>query len=356
VTIVIALAGVMDSFDSTLKASRNEALAGAPARLTADLVIPQPASAAVVHRVAGASTVGASQPSARFASTLRSGGRRLDVLLETVADRRPLWHPTFAAGGLPRGQPGLVIARRAAESLHVSVGDTLTVRHPVPAGPGRFRLADTALRVTGIHASPLRFLAYANAPAASALQLAGLVTRISVVPAPGRSADAVKAQLLRVPGVGAVQGAAATTDAVDRTMQQFNEILLVTVVIAGVMALLMAFNATAINTDERAREHATMFAHGVTVARVVRGGIAEALIIGALGTAAGIAAGRGVLAWIMGTNMRETMPDIGGLTAVRPLTYALAIAAGVVVVAAAPLLTLRRLRRTDIPSTLRVVE
>ena len=54
--------------------------------------------------------------------------------------------------------------------------------------------------------------------------------------------------------------------------------------------------------------------------------------------------------------MPETMPDIGMLIAVAPLTYLLAAAAGIAVVAAAPLLTLRRLHRTDISATLRVVE
>jgi putative ABC transport system permease protein len=226
----------------------------------------------------------------------------------------------------------------------------------MPTGPETFRLRRTTLPVTGVHASPLRFVAYANAPAQAELHLSGLVNRISVVPAPGHDADDVKAALLRLPAVGAVQGAAALTDAVDGRMEQFNEILLITVAIAGAMALLIAFNASAINADERAREHATMFAHGVTVARVVRGGVAESLIIGALGTAVGIAAGHALLSWIVTENFTETMPDIGTLTAVAPFTYALAATAGVVVVAAAPLLTLRRLRRTDISATLRVVE
>ena len=156
--------------------------------------------------------------------------------------------------------------------------------------------------------------------------------------------------------MAAVQGAAATTDAVDTRIEQFNEILLITVMIAGAMALLIAFNATAINAEERVREHATMFAYGVPVARVVRGSVVEAVLIGTLGTAAGLAAGRGLLTWIVNENMPETMPDIGTLVAVAPVTYALAATAGVVVVAAAPLLTLRRLRRTDIPAALRVVE
>ena len=81
------------------------------------------------------------------------------------------------------------------------------------------------------------------------------------------------------------------TDAVDQRMEQFNDILLITVAIAGAMALLIAFNATAINADERARENATMFAYGVSVARVLRGSMIEALLIGVLGTAVGIVAG-----------------------------------------------------------------
>ncbi|HSD80747.1 MAG TPA: FtsX-like permease family protein [Solirubrobacteraceae bacterium] len=356
VTVVIAMSGVMDSFDSTLTASRQEALAGSAERLTVDLAAPQRAGGAAVRRVAGDAGVGASQTSLRMASTLIAGGRRLDVVLEAIGDDRPLWHPTFERGALPADRPGLLIARSAAEALHVTVGDSVAVLHPVPSGRGTYRLARTALPVTGIHPSPLRFVAYANSAATPALGVSGLVNRISVVPAPGRSADDVKSALLRRPAVAAVQGAAATTDAVDEGLEQFNEILFVTVAIAGAMALLIAFNATAINTDERAREHATMFAYGVSVERVVRSGMLEALLIGALGTAVGIAGGHVVLSWIVNTNMPETMPDVGTLVAVAPLTYVLAAVAGTIVVAAAPLLTLRRLRRTDLSATLRVVE
>ena len=317
---------------------------------------PRARAAPESRRVADDASVGAIQPSLRLASTLIAGRRELGVALETVADERPLWHPTFQSGGLPAGRPGLILARAAADTLHVGVGDRIEVEHPVPSGPGTLRLARTRLPVTGIHTSPLRFIAYANEAATGPLGVAGLVNRISVVPAAGRSGDEVKAALLHQPSVAAVQGAAATTEAVDRAMEQFNEILLVTVTIAAAMSLLIAFNAAAINADERAREHATMFAYGVPVARVMRGGMAEALLIGALGTAVGLVAGRALLSWIINTNMRETMPDIGGLIGVGPTTYLLAVISGVVVVALGPLLTMRRLRRTDIPATLRVVE
>jgi putative ABC transport system permease protein len=356
VTIVIALAGVIDSFDETLSASRDEALAGSAARVTVDLATPESAGGALERRIAAAPSVGRTQTSLRLPATLIAGRRRVDVSLETVGRGGPLWHPTLAAGALPGARPGLVIARRAADDLQVGVGDRLAVLHPVATGPGTFELVRTTLPVTGLNASPLRFVAYANEPAAGALGVAGLVSRVSVEPAPGRDEDDVKAGLLRLPGIAAVQGAAAATDAVDQQLEEFTEILLITVAIAGAMALLIAFNASAINADERAREHATMFAHGVPVGRVLRGSIVEALLLGALGTAAGVAAGHAVLAWIVNTTMPETIPDIGTLIDVTPRTYVLAVLAGTVVVAAAPLLTTRRLRRTDIPATLRVVE
>jgi putative ABC transport system permease protein len=50
------------------------------------------------------------------------------------------------------------------------------------------------------------------------------------------------------------------------------------------------------------------------------------------------------------------MPDLGTLLSISALTYGLAALAGIVAVALAPLFTVRRLRRTDIPSALRVVE
>jgi putative ABC transport system permease protein len=74
------------------------------------------------------------------------------------------------------------------------------------------------------------------------------------------------------------------------------------------MALLIALNASSINVDERTREHATMFAYGVTVTRVLRGTVAEAVIIGALGTAVGMAAGRALLWWMVNSSPAERCP------------------------------------------------
>jgi putative ABC transport system permease protein len=356
VAITLALAGVIDSFNATLGASRTEALAGSQQRLTVDLASPQPQNAPTVRAISDSPVIGGAQPSLRLPSTFTVHGRRLDAFLEIVAEDPPLWHPSLRAGVLPQDRPGLVISQRAAEDLHLRVGERLTVRYPLPTGPRSYELAAVTVPITGIHTSPLRFLAYSNAQAGNTMRLTGLVNRVSVVPAAGHTAADVKRALLALPAVIAVQGAAAMTDAVDQTMAQFTDVLIVTVAIAMTMALLIAYNAAAINAEERTRETATMFAYGIRPGGVIRGNILEALLLGALATIVGVAAGYAILGWIINVSMRGTMPDLGTLISISATTYGLAALSGILTVSLAPLLTLRRLRRTDISSALRVVE
>jgi putative ABC transport system permease protein len=82
----------------------------------------------------------------------------------------------------------------------------------------------------------------------------------------------------------------------------------------------------------------------------------ENAIIGLIGTAAGIALGLVILNYVLGVTLPETLPDLGVLPSIGLETAAKAVGLGVVAVALAPLLTARRVRRTDVPSTLRVVE
>lgn len=50
------------------------------------------------------------------------------------------------------------------------------------------------------------------------------------------------------------------------------------------------------------------------------------------------------------------MPDLGIPTTLSVATLAIAIGMGVLAVSVAPLLTLRKLRNMDVPSTLKVAE
>ena len=356
VAITFALAGVLSSFSATVDASRAEALSGAKQRLTVDLAAPQPAGSAALRTIAATPEVGASQQSLRLPVTLAVDGRHIDAFVEFVQPGAPLWDPALRSGAFPGERPAIVLATQAMKDLRLRTGQSVEVRYPVPTGATSYQLATKALPVTGVNTTPLRYVAYASPQAARSMGLDKLVNRVSVVPAAGRSAADVKRALLAIPAVTAVQGAAAGSDAISQSLSQFTQVLVITVVIAMTMALLIAYNSAAINAEERTREHATMFAYGVGAARVIRGNVIEAVITGALATIIGIAIGYAILRWVIVVSMGDTMPDLGILISISLLTYGLAVLAGLVSVALAPLLTLKRLRRTDIPSALRVVE
>ena len=153
-----------------------------------------------------------------------------------------------------------------------------------------------------------------------------------------------------------MQSAAAGADAAAERLEEFLDILRFAQVVVLAITLLIAFNTTTISGEERAREQATMLAFGVPARRVLGQSVVESAIVGVLATAVGIAAGIGVLSWVLGTLSREVFPELGVGITISTGTLVTAILVGVVAVAAAPLLGARRLRRMDIPSTLRVVE
>ena len=78
--------------------------------------------------------------------------------------------------------------------------------------------------------------------------------------------------------------------------------------------------------------------------------------MGTLATAAGLAGGVAVLGWVTGTLSRDVFPELGVATTLSAGTVITALLVGVAAVALAPLAGSRRLRRMDVPSTLRVVE
>ena len=116
-------------------------------------------------------------------------------------------------------------------------------------------------------------------------------------------------------------------------MDDFLGIIRVTELFALLLALLIAFNSTSINADERARENATMMAFGIRAREAVGLSMVEDTIIGLLGTLAGIAIGVGILNYVLNVTLPETLPDLGVLPTIGLGTIAKAVGMGVVAVA-----------------------
>jgi putative ABC transport system permease protein len=165
----------------------------------------------------------------------------------------------------------------------------------------------------------------------------------------------VERALFGLPGVAAVQQADAVLQVTSDVLDDFTGIFQIIEAFALLLALLIAFNAASIAADERAREHATMAAYGVRPRTVLRMSVIENGIVGTFGTLLGLGVGAVTLGWMMGRSADE-LPEIAVPTVVGGGTIVATLVLGIVVVGLAPLFTARKLRRMDVPSTLRVME
>jgi putative ABC transport system permease protein len=355
IAALVGVVGTIDSFLGTVEAGEAETEGDAPDRLVVDVGFV-PAESEVVDAVTGSELVRTPELGLTLGGTLAPGEEEIDVLISTVDFESDVWRPTAVEGELAVDHPGVVLSRKAADDLGLEIGDTVVLRHPRRQGLTGYRFVDSELPVLAIHPNPYRFLVYLDSRWADLFDLEGVVSTIRLQPADGASVDEVQRALFAVPGVDSVEPVTAAADAI---RDQLDEVLGVFDVIRAavlLLTLLIAFNATAINLDERSRENATLFAFGLPVRRVLGMAVVESLLVGVAGTILGVLGGRLVLEWLTTVLLPESFPEIGVQAILSGPTIVTAVALGVVAVALAPVLTLRRLRRMDIPSTLRVVE
>jgi putative ABC transport system permease protein len=355
IALLVGVVGMVDSFLATIDRAEREVARESPERLLvgmrfAFLSSPQ------VQAVLRSPLVARASAGLELPGRVRHGRRQLEVVVEMLDFARGLWRPSVLRGSLRSSRPAIVLSEKAARDLGVDVGDTVLLRHPRRVGLASYRLVDSPLRVAAIDPLPSRFTAFMDRRWAGLMNLSGIVNRVSVLPAPGVTADEAERALFRMPGVTSVQPVSAFTETVRQGLAQRLEVLYVVEAAVLLLALLVAFNSASINVDERRREHATMLAFGLPAGAVLAVTVAEGLLVGVVGAALGLGLGRLLLGWMIDTIVSTVVPDIGVIARVAPRTVAMAFALGAAAVALAPLLLLRRLRRMDIPAALRVVE
>jgi putative ABC transport system permease protein len=353
---LIVTLGMIDSFLDTMSRHDREVVQDHPDRLAVSLQGFQARDGAAIAAIAEDPTVGAVQPVLRFAGRLSTADAEpIDLVVDATPLDGQVWHPSSTRTAAS-GSEGLVIAEEAARDLGVRVGDTVLLEHPTSDGQGKVQLVETPVLVSGVHPSPFRFAAYLDRSQLPGLGLPDVVNQLYVLPASGASAQDVQRALFGQPGIASTQPITTASKVIRETMDEFVAVFRVLELFILFLALLMAYNAATINADERRRGHATLFAFGLPLRRVVRMDVTEGVLLGVLGTAVGVALGRAVLEWMATELIGNTIPELGLDVTISSATLATAVALGVIAVGVAPLLTVRRLRRMDIPGTLRVVE
>lgn len=356
IAALVSFVGLIDSFIATIDRGNEEVLWMNPDRLEVDLDRPYPAGSPVLTAIIGAESVDEADAQLRLGATAIGDDEEIGLQIRVLALDNQVWTPQFSAGDRERERPGIYLSELAARNLGLEVGEELTVRHPRLEPTGTFTLVETDLEVLGLHPHPYRFIAYMDTNHAGLFGLAGMANLLEVVPAAGATRDDVKRELFPMAGVTAAQGVTEISEALNDLLNEFIVILRVIEGALLLLAVLIAFNSASINMDERARENATMFAFGVRVRTVLRMAIVENLILGVVATIAGVVLGWLLLGAIIELRIPTTLPDIDVVPTISATTLALSGLLGVLGVALAPLLTVRKMMRMNVPSTLKVME
>ncbi len=356
IAVLVAVVGLGDSFVRVVDQGAAALTTGGAQRVSVQLDNFYATNGPEISRIASATGVASADPGITLAGTLsRSGRKEVDVVVDLIDFAHARWTPRTARGGAPA--PGeIVLSAKAASDLGAGPGDTVHLRHPRRTGPTSFVMVDSPLRVSGVTANPMRPFTYMSLGDASRFGLAGTSNTVQLQPKPGVDAQAVQRAIFGLPGVAAAQPVAATQQLLKDETRQFVDILQIAQIIVLLLAVLIAFNSTSIATEERRREHATMFAFGLPVRRVLQIIATETFVIGVVATVFGTALGYVLLRWIVQSQVASTSPDLAIDPYVATSTLVTAALVGVVAVTLAPFLTVRKLRRMDVPSTLRVLE
>lgn len=358
ITILLAVLGILDSVSRTSAATRSAMVGSTPTLTVVTLDRVYRPGDPRLRALAALPGVGGVEPALRLSGILRSAGRSVPAIVELVSARGRLWRPRVLAGSpLAPGAPGILLAAKAESDLATATGDTVSFTYARPQGPrATLRAAAVRLRVRGIESDPIRTFAFLEASQGAALGYGAAVNTLLAVAAHGVSQQGLEQELLARPGVLSVEPAATVSDVSRDRLDDFLGIFHVVEMIALALALLIAFNATSIGADERARDHATMFAFGVPVRAVVAIAVAESFVIGMLGTALALLPGYALLDWIVHSYLERTYTDFGVLISISTGSALVLTVVGVVAVALAPLLTVRALRHMDVAAGLRTVE
>ena len=360
ITALVAVLGMLDSFDRANQQGSDEFTKGNPDRIVVQLDTFYPDGSNVVTAIGDASSVGHIDAGLRLPATALAADpdANLDLLVEFVDLDEAAWTPTIEEGSATTdaSRAGILLARKAADDLAVDLGGTIILRHPIRTDVGGFALAETELVVRGIHANPIRTFAFMDLDDASQFGLEGAVNVVQAYPTEDASRSDVQRAVFGLAGVTSSQPIARISEAIDEALDTFLSFLFVTAAAVVTLALLIAFNATRITVEERQREHATMRAFGLPVRTVIGVVVKESVIIGIVATGIGIGGGVIFLRWMLASLASTTLPDVGIDTYISPATIGAAAIVGIVAVAAAPLFLARRLHHMNLPDTLRVME
>jgi putative ABC transport system permease protein len=256
----------------------------------------------------------------------------------------------LADGRAPEAPGEVVIDKASAENGDLAVGDETTVRTPDPipvtiVGLASFGEADSQ--------GPVTYAAFSTEQAAELFMPGpGEVSSIAVSALPGVSQDELvrRIDVVLPNGVESLTGAELTSEMEDDIQADFlgffETFLLVFAGIALVVATFSIYNTFSILVAQRTRESALLRALGASRGQVLRSVAVEALVVGLVASAGGIALGLGLASGLLALMSAMGMSMPASSLVLAGSTIATSVAVGVIVTLVASLAPAVRAART----------
>lgn len=250
----------------------------------------------------------------------------------------------------PRAPGEAVVNRGAAKAGKLRIGDTTTVRTPDPVtvtvvGVATFGGAD------GSGQSTYTGLGLADAER-YLMPKPGEATAIKVRAGPGVGQERLTERIGRVlpERYEAITGEKASDEAESSTagafLTIFTSLLLVFAGIALLVATFSIHNTFAIVVAQRTRENALLRALGATRRQVLGSTLAEAVVVAAVASVAGLLGGIGIAAGLQALFPAVGFPFPGGGLKIHPAAMTVPFAVGLLVCAASAAMPAVRAGRT----------
>ena len=248
---------------------------------------------------------------------------------------------TWAQGHRPQGEGEIALESGALKNSGLKVGDkTHIVVQGSPSevtvvGEFHYESSMASATVVGVDPSWLMPIAAPD----------GKVTTIAVDVAQGSSVDTVKSEITKILPDGAqVQTRAEVikeqNKAIEEQLGFVQVFLLVFVVVAMFVGSFIIMNSFAMSVRQRVKEFALLRAVGASPASVFGVVFLQAVVIGVVGSALGVAAGAGLLAGLSALLDAAGMPLLEG-TGLSGTIIAISLAVGLAVTVVGALLPAR---------------
>jgi putative ABC transport system permease protein len=302
-----------------------------------------PATPADLHAIAAVPGVAAVEPMTELPVTLSAGDRSYATALIALPQHTGM-HGFRLAGGATTTLPtrGILVGQAIHDQLHVTTGDTITVR--VGDAPGQ------PARIAGLLDEPMGTYAYTSAEQLRAQAPDAPVTSALLRLNPGADRDTVRRTVTGLDTVAAYQDSKALSRLYQQFTGLFYTFIAAMLALGALMAFAIIFTTMSVNILERQREMATLRIGGIpqrTVARIIT---AENLLLTLLGVipglVLGVLGGRAFLATYTNDQLRLEL-------AIRPLTLIASAAAILLVAILSQRPGLRAIARLDLATTVR---